>query len=627
MMFRRSTRISWLLTRIGYMRTCSSGSGPQLLIRGSSMREVAARHETDHLPPTHSQRAITKALAPFGSTGELPPGEIDDLDGLYSALMDPLPVPPSRSERVAAMRNTQTDPDVFFATRECDLSNYAHLVRCLGIQGDLDGAQAAFDAIEKEGLVPDHAAYSALMEACMRNADVNAAEAVLRQMNQRQVRPLVPIWTGLVGAYLNSGASPHKAHEVLERMRRAGATENVVIHTLIMRGYAKAHMYDEAWSTFDEMRIRGIQPDSVTFSTMLMVCSSTDQFEQAQGLLIDMKLSKISPDAATHTSFINACASRAAALIQLPKEKKVLMRKLAVDIAPQSAVDAASRQMAQLQEDGFAPDGLTYQALLRVYAAAADVPGAQRVLTRMLDEDVPPTAAHFHHLLRACTRAQQFGDTSEMERNLQVASSVVPSMQALGMPVDAKTCELLVDAYARANRIHRAFELLETLPSRFQLQPSLRAHECVLKMAQRIHRADVAAQVIAKMEDIGLPISEDHRAITQAIEDRRNTPSLNYPQLPEVAFSRMRGRFVRPSVPPRVAARWQSLPGDRKKRHVRANLLRERRRRHAALLSGESTQKHPSLGDDFGDFLLDGLSREEAHVVRKAHAYLKEIGF
>ena len=59
-----------------------------------------------------------------------------------------------------------------------------------------------------------------------------------------------------------------------------------------------------------------------------------------------------------------------------------------------------------LQEEGFAADGYTFHALLRACAGAADVPRAQRVLTRMLDARVTPAPKHFHELLRTCARAQ-----------------------------------------------------------------------------------------------------------------------------------------------------------------------------------------------------------------------------
>ena len=104
----------------------------------------------------------------------------------------------------------------------------------------------------------------------------------------------------------------------------------------------------------------------------------------------------------THNAYLNVCAARCKALVELPAPRRADMMRLAVDTDPAIPLRLAEQRMLTLQEDGFRPDGYTWLGLLRACAAAADVPRAQRTLTRMLDSEALPSHEHFYELLQAC---------------------------------------------------------------------------------------------------------------------------------------------------------------------------------------------------------------------------------
>ena len=150
----------------------------------------------------------------------------------------------------------------------------------------------------------------------------------------------------------------------------------------------------------DGKHIVPVEPDAVTFTAMIMACAYRDDFEQSRALLLDMKQSAIESTLSVHNALINACASRAHSLANLGKAKKNQLQRLKVETDPAVALLKATQQLGQLEDEGHAPDGYTYLALLRCCAGAGEVARAQRLLSRMLDTGVAPNELHFDALLR-----------------------------------------------------------------------------------------------------------------------------------------------------------------------------------------------------------------------------------
>ena len=199
----------------------------------------------------------------------------------------------------------------------------------------------------------------------------------------------------------------------------------------------------------DGKHIVPVEPDAVTFTAMIMACAYRDDFEQSRALLLDMKQSALESTLSVHNALINACASRAHSLANLGKAKKHQLQRLKVETDPAVALLKATQQLGQLEDEGHAPDGYTYLALLRCCAGAGEVARAQRLLSRMLDTGVAPNELHFDALLRACARAQWIKRSDQWNDHLKAAASVPPSMVELGLEVSEPTLDLVVETYAR----------------------------------------------------------------------------------------------------------------------------------------------------------------------------------
>ena len=343
-----------------------------------------------------------------------------------------------------------------------------------------------------------------------------------------------------------------------------------------------------AWEVFDAMRtgqipehrpdgkhIVPVEPDAVTFTAMIMACAYRDDFEQSRALLLDMKQSAIESTLSVHNALINACASRAHSLANLGKAKKNQLQRLKVETDPAVALLKATQQLGQLEDEGHAPDGYTYLALLRCCAGAGEVARAQRLLSRMLDTGVAPNELHFDALLRACARAQWIKRSDQWNDHLKAAASVPPSMVELGLEVSERTLDLVVETYARAHRIPLVLSLLETLYDSYGLTPGAKPYGHALRMAEKIRRPELARTLLDKMSELGLEITDEQQGAVERIEARRFVAP---PRAPRLAWSAQRGHFSPEEEERRVAASRPQWRGE----HRRSARAVERRTRRLA---------------------------------------------
>lgn len=456
-------------------------------------------------------KEVTYALAPPEyPTVELPTPQLHDLNELYEVLMRPLAPLPTREERLEKLHHIEAlDSTAFFEQRDFfDPEAHAFRIRCLGAQGHPQKAHEVFRAMLYgiDGAPqPDLGCFHAYADAFSRAADTEGVEAVIELSRSRGMGPTAPMYTSLVGAHRRARTPnpPAVCRALLQDMRSKRVIEDAPLHTAIICWQVASGLTEEAWRAYEQSRRDGVDPDAVTFTAMLVACAQADKLELACNLLDEMRLFEVNPTLATHNAFINVCAARSASLAELSRRQHAELRRLAVEVDVLSPVRLADQTLQTLLGEGHRPDAHTYMGLLRVAAGAADVRRAQSLLTRMLDLDLTPTADHFHTLLRACVRAQRLRPNQSSEGHLRVALTVLPSMEALEVPIGAATIDLILKAYTDAHRIYRSVEILDHMYDAYGLAPAERSFGLALRMAARLRRPQLAADILERMQARG----------------------------------------------------------------------------------------------------------------------------
>lgn len=520
--------------------------------------------DQSNIMPASALREITLALAPPDRPNvELPVRQLADLDRLYDLLTQPLPPLKTQAEKRQAryLREEAESADAFFALpgfKRNDPESHAYRIRCLGEQGKLKQAHAAFDEMEQMGVKPDMNCTHALADACDKCGSVEGVEGVIKLTKRLKMPLTAPLFTALIGAHRNSRMHaleqvPHVVDSLLERAGESGIVQDAPLHTAGITWLASVGLHEEAWAAYHHSRSLGIRADAVTYTALIVSCAAGDKLELAKNLMVEMQSQQVAPTLATFNAFINVCSSRAASLAELPEYKHRQLRRLAVDIDVRSPVRAAQATLLQLMGEGHAPDLYTFRALLRVAAGAADLELAQSLFTRLLDTDVQADRSHFHHLLRACVRTGRYRPVETHEAAMRVALSVPPSMVQLGVEPSATTINHVIETLAECDSPGRALVLLDSMFDQYGVQPTPRSFRMLLQYAERNRAPQLAADLLQRMEARGLTPDEEQRQLPERLGMPHER--LEYPELPTEVWSPIYG-FVRPELAPATRKAW-----------------------------------------------------------------------
>merc|ERR1719191_2051534 len=113
--------------------------------------------------------------------------------------------------------------------------------------------------------------------------DAPTVVALLRQMLSLKLEPSSVTFNTAFSLCCAGGKHLELAEEVLGLMRASeGATLDAVTFNTLIKGYAQAGRYSDAYAQVAEMEKVGLQPTAVTFGTLLDACIAQGNFDKAQ---------------------------------------------------------------------------------------------------------------------------------------------------------------------------------------------------------------------------------------------------------------------------------------------------------------------------------------------------------
>ncbi|KAK9688771.1 hypothetical protein RND81_09G009800 [Saponaria officinalis] len=188
-------------------------------------------------------------------------------------------------------------------------------------------------------------------------------------------------------------------------------TYNVMINACRMQGDLVS-----AWKVFDEMRKRRIQPNVVTFSTLIVVLCESSKLKEAFKLMIDMsRVYKVDPNVYVYASLIKGLCEVKELNQAFRVKDEMLKRKIEVDSAVYTTLisglfkvgrkDEVEGVLEEMKSVGCKPDTVTYNAIITGYCAEDRFDLGLRVLNEMESKGCKPDVISFNVIIRAYVNA------------------------------------------------------------------------------------------------------------------------------------------------------------------------------------------------------------------------------
>ncbi|XP_037457682.1 pentatricopeptide repeat-containing protein At3g18110, chloroplastic-like [Triticum dicoccoides] len=310
---------------------------------------------------------------------------------------------------------------------------------------------------------------------------------------------VVAVVLGVLGRARQDGL----AEEVFLRFVGEGAT--VQVFNAMMGVYARSGRFDDVRQLLDAMRGQGIEPDLVSFNTLINASAKSGCLAPgaAFDLLHEVRQAGLRPDVITYNTLISACSQGSILDDAVAVFKEMIDSECRPDLWTYNAMVSvhgrcgtareAEQMFMELLDKGFKPDAVTYNSLLHAFAKEGDVDAVERVCEELVKAGFRKDGITYN------TMIHMYGKMGRLD----LALGLYDEMRAIGCTPDAVTYTVLIDSLGKVDRISDAGKVLEEMVDA-GLKPTLVTFSALICAYAKGGRRDEAEQTFDRMVASGV---------------------------------------------------------------------------------------------------------------------------
>ncbi|KAL6606005.1 hypothetical protein ACP70R_041658 [Stipagrostis hirtigluma subsp. patula] len=253
------------------------------------------------------------------------------------------------------------------------------------------------------------------------------------------------------------------AEEVFLRFAGEGAT--VQVFNAMMGVYARLGRFDDVRQLLDTMRERGIEPDLVSFNTLINARAKSGCLAAgvALDLLHEVREAGLRPDVITYNTLISACSQSSNLDDAVAVFEEMIASECRPDLWTYNAMvsvhgrcgkaQEAEQLFRELVDKGFMPDAVTYNSLLYAFAKEGNVEKVEHVCEELVKAGFKKEEITYN------TMIHMYGKMGRLD----LAVGLYDEMRAMGCTPDAVTYTVLIDSLGKMDRIAEAGKVLEEM--------------------------------------------------------------------------------------------------------------------------------------------------------------------
>lgn len=262
-----------------------------------------------------------------------------------------------------------------------------------------------FKRMEQEGVKPDKVAFVSLLRACSNPDDLEQGKSIHTRMKEADMDSDVYVGTALVTMYAKCG-SMADARQVFDSMKE----RNVVSWTAMIAGLAQHGFMDEAFSFFHKMITSGIQPNRVTFMSILNACASPSALEKGRELHQHIIQAGYEEDARVQTALLSMyanCGSLRDAcdvFANIPKQNAIPWNAMITAYVQHKKYDAAFATFKRMLKEHIVPNNVTFTSILNGCASPEALKRGKWVYSLILNAQLDSDLHVVNALISMCAR-------------------------------------------------------------------------------------------------------------------------------------------------------------------------------------------------------------------------------
>ncbi|XP_024517209.1 pentatricopeptide repeat-containing protein At4g02750-like [Selaginella moellendorffii] len=294
-------------------------------------------------------------------------------------------------------------------------------------QGNVRAARAIFNSMPENER--DSIAWNAIVAAY---AQVKKLEEAMKLFLQMPHKDMVS-WNAMVSAYAQAGYML-EAKQIFDDMPK----HNIVSWSALISGYAQNGHSRQAISLFKTMDLEGIQPNEVTFVSVLDACASAVAFLEgrlihedvvAAGLPLNLQIANALLD------LYGKCGKVWLALgifYGMPYQDEISWTAMIAAYVQAKLPSQALELLHYMSVEGVRPNAVTYVGVFSACSHKGSLEVGQEHFARMLcDYQVNPVMDHYKCVVDLLARAGKTGDAEDLILGMPFEADIVSWMTLL----------------------------------------------------------------------------------------------------------------------------------------------------------------------------------------------------
>ena len=405
-----------------------------------------------------------------------------------------------------------------------DAVTYATLLAAFEQVQDWNSLMKYADQMQKAGHKLDGLAITSILHACQQLGLAEQAMAYFERM--KHVGPYRRRTAGFqvaghrkplqgpdavafvlaISACARGGAW-RDGSRLLDEYKVSGSPEDVAVFTAAVRGCELAGEYSTAFMLVERMRQLGVQPNEMTFASLLGACATAcaqadddasrqAPFQKAMRLLRVLRKdsSTVDPNIQIYNAALRVCteAHEIERAFQLMDEltsadglepNVVSYGTLMAACERVGDLDHVNKVFSRMRQDDIDPNEVIYGAAISTCRKAGDSERALLLLRKMLRDELKPNIVTFNTVLTSQVEVKGRGP-KELERAMLVFK-LLNSKQFSSATPNRQTFNLMVRFLAECQRPREAEVLLRKMRRDYDYVPDVHLYTAVVTAYER----------------------------------------------------------------------------------------------------------------------------------------------
>ncbi|KAG0589139.1 hypothetical protein M758_2G248400 [Ceratodon purpureus] len=402
-----------------------------------------------------------------------------------------------------------------------DLIAWNTMIGGLAEGGAWEEASEMYHQMQREGIMPNKVTYVSILNACVNSASLRWGKEIHSRVIKAGFISDLSVANALISMYSRCG-SIKDARLVFDKMVR----RDVISWTAMIGGLAKNGLGAEALAVFQDMQRAGVEPNRVTYMSILNACSSPAALDWGKRIHLQVIEAGLATDTHLGNTLVNmysTCGSVQDArqvFDRMAKRDVVAFNAMIGGYAAHSLGKEAVKLFNRMQEEGLKPDKVTYMNLLNACANSGSLEWAREIHTLTVTDGLLSDVSVGNALSSTYARCGSFRDAQLVfegmsKRNViswnamigglaqhgrgQDALQLFERMKKEGVRPDVVTFVSVLSACSHAGLLEEGRRYFASMTQDFDITPTIEHYGCMVDLLGRAGQLDEAEALIKKM--------------------------------------------------------------------------------------------------------------------------------